>query len=221
MFSLDDRPAPPAAPRFSQDMEQFLVAAARSGPPRRSAPAARRRRYAATGVATAAVAAAAAVGIGYAGGSSGHLPGARPASSSGAARHGGVHIHTAAFSVDTNPGGTVTLKLTMGQLFSPSAMRQALAKAGVPALVTVGSVCTVPGPSAALPQVLSRSPGQPGRTTITTITPSAIPVGEELSIGYFAVPDGGGLHISLVPDHAHLTCTSSPPGPPSHGGSTR
>jgi len=220
MFSLDDRPAPPAVPRFSQDMEQFLVAAARSGSPRRSATATRRRRYAVTGLVTAAVAAAAGVGIGYVG-SSGHLPAARPAGSSGTPWHSGVHIHTAAFSVDTNPGGTVTLKLTVGQLFSPSAMREALAKAGVPALVTVGSVCTVPGPSDALPRVLSRSPGHVGRTTVTTITPSAIPAGEELSIGYFAVPDGGGLHISLVPDHAQLTCTSTPPGPPAHGGSTR
>lgn len=220
MFSLDDRPAPPAAPQFSQDMEQFLVAAARSGSPRRSATATRRRRYAATGLATAVVAAAAAVGVGYAG-SSGHLPGARPAGGSGTARPGGVHLHTAAFSVEANPGGTVTLKLTVGQLFSPSAMRQALAEAGVPALVTVGSVCTVPGPSDALPRVISRSPGQAGRTTVTTITPSAIPASEELSIGYFAVPDGGGLHISLVPDHAQLTCTSTPPGPPAHGGSTR
>lgn len=133
-----------------------------------------------------------------------------------------MHIHLAAFSVDTNPGGTVTLKLTRGQIFNPSALRHALAQAGVPALVTVGSVCTSSGPSDALPQVISRSAPQPDGSTVTIITPAAIPAGQELSIGYFSLPNGGGVHISLVPGNAPLTCTSTPPAPPRHGaGATR
>jgi hypothetical protein len=88
----------------------------------------------------------------------------------------------------------------------------------VPALVTVGSVCTVPGPSDALPQVISRSAQQPDGSTLTTITPAAIPAGEKLSIGYFPLPNEGGVHISLVPDNAPLTCTSTPPASPRHGG---
>lgn len=218
MLSLDDRPAPPKLPQFSRDLEQFLLAAARAPASRRPATAARRRKYAAAGLATAAVVAAAAAGIDHAAGGGPHPPGAGgPA----ATQSGGVHIHLAAFSVDSNPGGTVTLTLTQGQIFDPSTLRQALAKAGVPALVTVGSVCTVPGPSDALPLVISRPAQQPGGSSVTIITPSAIPAGEKLSVGYFAVPGGGGVHISLVPDNAPLTCTSTPPAPPGRGGAAR
>lgn len=217
MLNLDDRPAPPQLPQFSRDMEQFLLAAARAGSTGRYARATRWGRHAGAGLAAAAVAAAAAIGIGYAA-SGGHSPGASPTSPPGATPGAAVHIHLAAFSVDSNPGGTVTLKLTQGQMFDPSTLRRALARAGVPALVTVGSVCTSPVPSDALPQVLSHSPQQPRGRSVTIITPSAIPAGQRLSIGYFAVPSGGGLHISLVPDNAPLTCTSTPPAPPGRGG---
>jgi hypothetical protein len=43
-------------------------------------------------------------------------------------------------------------------------------------------------------------------------------------VGYFVVPThgAGGLFISLVPDNAPLTGTSTPPAPPRHGsGPTR
>jgi hypothetical protein len=201
MLSLDDRPVPPEVPWFSRKMEEFLVSAAQASPARR--PSRRRVRYAAVGLAAAAVAAATALGIDY-GTAGGPSPGGSPATT-----QGGVHIHLAAFSVVANADGTVTLTLNQGQLFDPSTLREALAKAGVPALVTVGSVCTAPFSSDALPQVISRAPGQPGGRSVTTITPSAIPSGEELSIGYFA--NGNGLHISLVPDNAHLTCRTAPP----------
>ena len=199
MLSLDDRPVPPEVPWFSRKMEEFLISAAHASPARR--PSRQRARYAAVGLAAAAVAAATAAGIAY-GTAGGPSPVTSPTRSA-------VHIHLAAFSVDTNSDGTVTLKLNQGQLFDPATLRQALAKAGVPALVTVGSVCTSPYPSNALPQVISRPLGQPRGRSVTTITPSAIPSGEELSIGYFA--NGNGLHISLVPDNAHLTCRSTPP----------
>jgi hypothetical protein len=199
MLSLDDRPVPPDVPWFSSKMEQFLVSAAHASSAR---PSSQRARYAAVGLGAAAVAAATALAIGY-GTAGGPSPGVHPATSAG-----GVHIHLAAFSVDKNADGTVTLKLNRGQLFDPAALREALARAGVPALVTVGSVCTAPVASDALPQVISRAPGLSGGG-VTTITPSAIPSGEELSIGYFA--NGNGLHITLVPKNAHLTCTSAPP----------
>jgi len=195
MLSLDDHPVPPELPWFSRKMEEFLVAAAR-----RPARTNQRARYAAVGLAAAAVATAAAVGISY-----GTVGGPPPGAS------GGAHTHLDAFSVVANADGTVTLVLSQGQLFDPATLRQALAKAGVPALVTVGSVCTAHFAAAALPQVISHSPGQPGGRSVTIITPSAIPSGQELSIGYFA--NGNGLHISLVPDNAHLTCSSTPPFP--------
>jgi hypothetical protein len=199
-------------------MEQFLLATARASSTNSSTANARRSRtrYAAASVAAAAVVAGAVVGIVHATGSSSHTPTANPSNNPTIGQNGGVHIHLAAFSVDTNPGGTVTLTLTGGQLFNPDSLRQALAKAGVPAVVTVGSVCTLPGhPSNALPQIITRSPASNGRSS-TTITPSAIPAGEKLSFGFFVAPvnGAGGLFISLVPDNAALTCTTTPPAPP-------
>jgi Sigma-70 region 2 len=93
----------------------------------------------------------------------------------------------------------------------PAALRQALAKAGVPALVTVGSVCSAHVPSSALNQVLTSRRHLTDGTTILTIVPSAIPAGWELNIGYFEVPGGNGIHVSLVPEGARLTCSSAPP----------
>jgi hypothetical protein len=217
MLSLDDRPAPPAIPQFSREMEQFLVAAARAGAARRPARIGRAGKYAVAGLAAAAVVAAVAAGIDNAvTGTGPGVPQATPTGSAGRSHGGGVHL--AVVSVERHPDGTVTLtvSLTRGQLFDPAAVQQALAKAGVPALVTVGSVCTGPGPSDALPQVLTRSPASNGRS-VTTIRPSAIPAGQKLSMGYFNVPGGGsGLHISLIPDKGPLTCSSTPPAPP-HG----
>jgi hypothetical protein len=219
MLSLDQRPDPPALPEFSHDMQQFLLAAARADDVRERPGRVGARRYVAAGVAAVAGLGAAAIGIDHAINSP-QSPRAETVISSGTQPSGGVHIHLAAFSVDTHPGGTVTVTLTQGQMFDPNALRQALAKAGVPALVTVGSVCTTSTPSDALNKVLSRSAS--GRQTVTTISPAAIPAGQKLSIGYFPVPNGGGLHISLVPDNAPLTCSPSPPAPPRHGsGPTR
>jgi hypothetical protein len=205
MFSPDGRPAPPAVPHFSRELEESLVAAARS---RRRPARAKLGRYAAAAIASVAVAVAVAVGIDYAV-SNGHPAGASPGSAGRA-----VHIHFAAFTVDTNAGGTVTVTLTRDHVLDPSALRQALAEAGVPALVTVGSVCYVPGPSDALAQAVSPPRHQADGSTTVTITPTAIPAHSKLSIGYFPLPAGGGIHISLVPDNAPLTCTSTPPAQP-------
>jgi hypothetical protein len=224
MLTIDRRPVPPPVPDFGGDLEQFLLTAvqpntarpgdSRPAAGRRPGPASRRTRYAVAGVATAAAVAIAALGINAAGGGSPAPVPARP-DGPGANPSAGVHIHVAAFSVDTSPAGTVTLTLTQGQVFDPAAMEHALAQAGVPAVVTVGSVCTVPGSySDGLPAVISRSPGRNGHS-VTIISPAAIPAGEELSFGYFAVPGGGGLHVSLVPEHTRLTCTATPPVPSS------
>ena len=220
MLTIDRRPVPPPVPTFSRDLEHVLLAAVQADTARpddsrpvvrrRAGPTSRRTRYAVAAVAAAM--AIAALGIEAAGGGS---PAPAPTRPGGPVANpsGEVHIHLAAFSVDTNPAGTVTLTLTQGQVFDPATMEHALAQAGVPAVVTVGSVCTVPGSySDGLPAVISRSPGRNGRS-VTVITPAAIPAGEELSFGYFAVPGGGGLHVSLVPEHTRLTCTATPPAP--------
>lgn len=81
----------------------------------------------------------------------------------------------------------------------------------MPALVTVGSACSAHVPSSALNQVLTSRRHLADGTTILTIVPAAIPAGWELSIGYFQVAGGAGIHVSLVPEGARLTCSSGPP----------
>ena len=209
MLSLDDRPTPPALPQFSRDMQRFLVTTARTRQPSRSLH--RIRTYAIAGIATAAVITAATLGFDHAvTGTHSPSAGPRPTGAPGAQR-------LAAFTVHKNPGGTVTLTVDQRQIFNPSALRQALAHAGVPALVTVGSVCYVPGPIASHP--FSPPQPQPDGAILTTITPAAIPAGSKLSIGYFHEPGGGGVHITVVPDNTHFTCTPTPPAPPTprHG----
>lgn len=207
MLSPECRPAPPAIPHFSRDMEKSLVAAARASSPRRQARAPRLVRLAAASLAAAAVAVAAGVGID-------HAVSNRPAAAIGpGSAERPVHIHAVAFSVDTTAGGTVTVTLMRDHVPDPGALRHALAEAGVPALVTAGSVCYVPGPSA-LAHAFSPPRHLADGSTVITITRAAIPAGSKLSIGYFRVPGGGGIHVSIVPGKGPLTCTSTPPARP-------
>jgi hypothetical protein len=198
MHTLDQPPLP-KVPQFSHDMQAFLVTTARSRLAHR--PRARRRYLA---VAAAAVIAAVVFGIVHALGPGGPTRG-----------HPSGPIELATFSVTTATNGLVTLHLTPGHLRDPNTLRQALAHAGVPALVTADSVCYVPGPNAQLPQVLPVPQHKARGGTVWTIDPSAIPAGEELSIGYYQVPPSGfGIHVSLVPEHGSLICSSTPPVPP-------
>ena len=121
--------------------------------------------------------------------------------------------------MDRAADGTVTVTLYGSHAPDAAGLRCALAGAGVPALVTVGRVCFEPGPVSDLGQVLSRLSHAPFGTAVVTITPSAIPSGSELSFGYFFLPggEGGGIHVTIVPDHAHLTCKKEPPFGPQPG----
>jgi len=216
MFSRDDSPALPDTPTFSRDMEQALVSAARTATSRRPSRVVRLRRPAIAGLAAAAAVAAIGAGIGI-----DHALGSGPASKSrGSSRTpGGAGAHLASFSVDRAADGTVTVTLYSSHAPDAAGLRRALAGAGVPALVTVGRVCFEPGPVSDLGQVLSRPPHVPFGTAVVTITPSAIPSGSELSFGYFFLPGGkgGGIHVTIVPDHAHLTCKKEPPFGPQPG----
>jgi hypothetical protein len=139
--------------------------------------------------------------------------------------NGGVHIHLAAFSVDTNPNGTIALQTNQGAAVDPDALRNALAQAGVPAVVTVGTICTAPGPRApepALNKVITNPPG----ARISTIVPSAIPAGKKLDISILkttsATTDGTAVSVpmwiyDLVPDNVPLTCSSTPPANGAYG----
>ncbi len=114
-----------------------------------------------------------------------------------------------AFTLVSHPDGTATLTLTKGQIPDPSVLRQQLAQAGVPAVVMVGSRCdSEGGDPPGLDEVVSSKRLMDG-TVVLVITPSAIPQGSELAIGFFS----NGQTWNLVAADAPLTCTSAAPSP--------
>jgi hypothetical protein len=202
MSSLDTRPLPPETPVFSNQMAGFLVATARanSNPVRRTSPL--------VPVLGVVVALAIAVGATIA------------LSRSDAPRTvavGAVHVHLAAFSVDTDAGGTVTVTLNRNEISDPEALRQALAQADVPTVINVGSVCYNPHPDRGeFFQVVALHQSGPDGTDVMVITPSKMPSGSKLSIGY--IPNGhnaivDGVRFTLLMDGLPVTCNDSPPPP--------
>jgi hypothetical protein len=93
-------------------------------------------------------------------------------------------------------------------------LRRALAQAGVPARITIDSFCYNPVPyrSALLQAVTFNRPG-PGEGSDVVITPSKLPAGSTLAIGYAHPPAGGPgkPQFELLTAGAPVTCTSSPP----------
>jgi hypothetical protein len=157
-----------------------------------------RRRRRLSGLAGAGAAAGVALTLGLTGiTSSGNTS---PAATS----HG---AQLAAFTVVSGPGGTSTLTLRKGKQYrlDPGALRQALAQHGIPALVTVGSMCDSTPEPAGLDQVLSTRRLADG-TVVTTFNPAAMPAGSKLSIGYFPTRTA----FALIQDGAPLTCSSNP-----------
>ena len=177
----------------------------------------RRRRLGGLSMAGAGACAALAVALAGGAGSAGPAP-----------QHEAPPVHLAAFSVVSGPGGTTTLTLYPGQVANPSAVRQALAEHGIPALVTAGRFCrTADQPPPGVGQVVVLSPpplqrtGKPslartGRPGPIVIHGSAIPSGVKLSIGYRQDPQSHEISFTLIQAGAPLTCTSIPDHGP-HG----
>ena len=110
-----------------------------------------------------------------------------------------------AFSVTSGPGKSTTLTLRKGTRLDPSALRQALARHGIPALVTVGTLCrSTPGSSAGFDQILHASTLADG-SDVLVISGQAIPAGTRLSIGYFP----NHVQMALIKDGARLACGST------------
>jgi hypothetical protein len=126
-----------------------------------------------------------------------------------------VHVNLDAWSVDTLPNGLVYLDVR--ELSDPVRLRQTLASAGVPALVTFGDFCL--GSSGGDPGDLDRVIGKaaPGGKPELTINPAEIPAGSELSIGIVSISKRGqkGLETSfaLVKADSRLTCGVPKPWP--------
>jgi hypothetical protein len=109
--------------------------------------------------------------------------------------------------VTNGPGGNTTLILYKGPEYpqlDPSALREALAQHGIPALVTVGTFCrSTPGAPAGLGQVVHPSSLADGSAMV--INGQALPSGTRLSIGYFQ----GHVRMAVIEDGARLSCSST------------
>ena len=96
--------------------------------------------------------------------------------------HTSVHIQLAGYSINSNADGTVTITVTDEQSMNPTYMQHVLAEAGVPALIKKGSFCHTPTQPSGFEVSLRQGPQ--GNSIV--ITPSAMPAGAELSLGYFS-----------------------------------
>jgi len=160
-------------------------------------------------------------------------PAAAPASAIPGAKSGSVHIHTAAFTVDSYSDGTIHVTWNKNQYRDSAGLQQALRAAGFPVLIREGVFCRGPhdngylDPSGVGPGVgqVMQGEQEADGSVVFVFTPSAMPHGDELFIGYLspsqlAVTHGRpGSVERLVPANAPLTCTTQPP-PPNTGHQT-
>jgi hypothetical protein len=150
-------------------------------------------------------------------------PGAGPGT-----KPGSVHIRTAAFTVASHADGTIHVTWDKSKYFQDRAgLQHALRAAGFPVLVKEGVFCRGPhdnghlDPSGVGPGVgrVMKGERQAGGTVSLVFTPSAMPAGDELFIGYLspsqlAVTHGAPASVErLVPTGVPLTCTTEPPPP--------
>jgi len=109
----------------------------------------------------------------------GHPAGAgSPTAAGGSPAVSGIHVNLASWSVNTSPTGLVTV--TIRQLKDPARLSKTLADAGVPVVLTSGSVCTA-GDQLQISRVVRKLPGPGG--LVMKINPKAMPAGSELVIG--------------------------------------
>jgi hypothetical protein len=182
----------------------------------------RRRRRRLIGAASVAATAglAAAVSSPFGGGSA-NEPGFSTAA-------GTVHVRTVAFTVDTRKDGTVLVTWDKERYFKDhTGLQAALTKAGFPVLIKVGEFCKGPqdngtldpsGVGPGVDRVMKGHEARGGKVAFT-FTPSAMPAGTQLFIGYLSpsqlqVTQGRpGSVERLVPTAETLTCTTQAPPP--------
>jgi len=139
---------------------------------------------------------------------------------------GGVHIHTVGYTVDTMSDGTVHVTIDKHRYAVDHAgVEAALRRAGMPVVMKEGEFCRGPqddgwvnssGTGRGVDRVVKGESGSKGRTNLI-FTPSALPPGKQLFIGYLneaqlAVTGGHPGSIErLVPLTGPLTCTTQLP----------
>jgi hypothetical protein len=230
---MNVRDIPPLPQGFHDRLEAELVkvvTARAAAQPRRGqrAAAAMRRPAVRAGFLALGTALAAAAGFALFGPLAGHRQLAPAPAGEGAAA-GQVHIRTAAFTLDTGADGKIRVTWDKSRYVQGAqdiaSLQQALREAGFPVLIKEGVFCTGPGDDGHLGaggvgpgvgRVMTGEDG-PGGDVVFTFTPSAMPAGEELFIGYLtpaqlAVTQGRpGSVERLVPAGVPLTCTSELP----------
>jgi hypothetical protein len=138
---------------------------------------------------------------------------------SAAARARPVHVNLDAWSVNTLSSGLVYVDVR--ELQNPGLLRQTLARAGIPAIVTFGEICIEPNGAGNdnLHEIIGKTAAR-GDARLT-FNPAGIPHGSELSIGIVPASKSGvrGLNagFSLVHDGAQLTCSQSGTKPAAQG----
>jgi hypothetical protein len=145
------------------------------------------------------LAAAAAAGTALALGLTGIL-GAAPARSTGT-------IRTTAFTLVKHSDGTATLTINPNVLLEPSTLQSDLRQDGIPAMVTTGRFCSSHPSPAGFNRVVT---GQRSSPDTMTINPTAMPVGTELSFGYFKLASGQETVDTLI-DANSYTCAHTAP----------
>jgi hypothetical protein len=128
-------------------------------------------------------------------------------------------IRTAAFTLAGDSNGTVTLTIGLGELLDPATLQSDLAKYGIQAKITIGSLCSSDPAPTGFSQVVSQYPNGPGRSgpgihPTITIDPSAMPAGTELSVGDFQLSSGEKQADFVLIDTGSYTCSSTPPPAP-------
>jgi hypothetical protein len=135
-------------------------------------------------------------------------------------------IRTVSFTIVSNPNGTATLTINLGELVDAAALQNDLRQYGLPAMVTSGSYCSSDPAPGGFSRVVSVYPFLgPGnhvlRVVHPTITfnPAAMPAGTELSFGVFQLSPGRQQADFALIDANSYTCASTPPLlPPDQGG---
>jgi hypothetical protein len=141
---------------------------------------------------------------------------------------GSVHIRTVAFTLDSHTDGTIHVTWNKNRYFQDrEGLQRALSKAGFPVLIKEGVFCKGPqddgslDPSGVGPGVgrVMKGESKDGDTVVFVFTPSAMPAGKQLFIGYLspsqlAVTHGRpGSVERLVSTGVPLTCTTQAPPP--------
>jgi hypothetical protein len=203
-----------------------IVTTRATAPPGLYQPPAKRRPTTRTGVLAAGTAVAALTGLALGVQALSHRP-ATPPPARLSTGPGSVHIHTAAFTVDSYTDGTLHVTWNKNQYFHDHAgLQQALREAGFPVLIKEGMFCQGPddnghlNPSGVGPGVSQVMKGERHDGTVVFVfTPSAMPAGKELFIGYLtpaqlAITHGNpGSVERLVSTAGPLTCTTQAPPP--------